>query len=197
MAYPRLAARRESEPWASGTASAADTKLWVTCKNLEMKSPSTRRRLYLMRHGSVDYFDADRRPVPPETVPLNQRGQQQADAAGALFGERKISFDAVVVSGLPRTVETAWRVLAAAGQTADLVEEPALQEIRGGRLADIPPASLEHAFFGAFNAHDDVEQQRFLGGESVGELLDRALPAFDRWRADTGWCVCLWSCMAA
>ncbi|HEY8972906.1 MAG TPA: histidine phosphatase family protein, partial [Burkholderiaceae bacterium] len=44
-----------------------------------------RRRLYLMRHGSVDYFKADGTPVPPHTVPLNEAGRAQADAAGALF----------------------------------------------------------------------------------------------------------------
>ena len=62
-----------------------------------------RRRIYLMRHGSVDYFHADGTPLPPLTVPLNASGRQQADAAGALYAECGVRFDHVIVSGLPRT----------------------------------------------------------------------------------------------
>jgi probable phosphoglycerate mutase len=65
-----------------------------------------RRRLYLMRHGSVDYFLPDGTPVPPDTVALNAAGRMQADAAGTLFGQTGVRFDRVWASGLPRTVET-------------------------------------------------------------------------------------------
>jgi broad specificity phosphatase PhoE len=136
-----------------------------------------RRRIYLMRHGSVDYFLADGTPVHPHTVPLNAAGRKQADAAGALYAQCGVRFDKVIVSGLNRTVETATRVLAAAGQSLPLHTEPALEEIRGGKLADIPPDEVEAAFLGAFT--QGSESQRFLGGESIGELLDRALPAFE------------------
>ena len=140
-----------------------------------------------MRHGSVDYFRADGSPVPPDTVPLNGQGRRQADAAGALFAERGVRFDRVVASGLPRTVETAQRVLAAGGQSHQIEIEPALQEIRGGRLTDIPRDQLEAAFTGAFHAEHDIESTRFLGGESIGELLDRVLPAFDALLARSDW----------
>jgi broad specificity phosphatase PhoE len=150
-----------------------------------MKAP--RRRIYLMRHGSVDYFRADGSAVPPHTVPLNAAGREQADAAGALFAQCGVRFDRVIVSGLNRTVETAQRVLAAAGQSLALETDPALEEIRGGRLADIPPDAVEAAFLGAFQTGIGVEAQRFLGGESVGELLDRALPAFERVLARGDW----------
>ena len=142
-----------------------------------MKRPG-RRRIYLMRHGSVDYFLADGSPVQPHAVPLNGAGRAQADAAGALYAECGVRFDKVVVSGLARTVETATRVLQAAGLALPLEHEPALEEIRGGKLADIPPDEVEAAFLGAFQ-HGE-ESQRFLGGESIGELLDRCLPAFER-----------------
>ena len=140
-----------------------------------------------MRHGSVDYFRADGSPVPPDTVPLNAQGRHQADAAGALFAERGVRFDRVVASGLPRTIETAQRVLAASGQTHEIEIEPALQEIRGGRLTDIPRDQLEAAFTGAFHAERDIEGTRFLAGESIGELLDRVLPAFESLLARTDW----------
>lgn len=152
-----------------------------------MSVPAPRRRLYLMRHGTVDYFGPDGTPVHPDTVALNDEGERQADAAGALFRQCGVRFDRALVSGLPRTVQTAERALAAAGQALTLEHEPALQEIRGGRLADIPPDQVEQAFLGAFRAGADVEQQRFLGGESIGELLDRALPAFEALCARTDW----------
>jgi probable phosphoglycerate mutase len=146
-----------------------------------------RRRIYLMRHGSVDYFHADGTPIPPLTVPLNAAGRAQADAAGALYAQCGVRFDRVIVSGLQRTVETAERVLAAAGLPMPLEHEPALAEIRGGRLSDIAPEEVEAAFLGAFQGGPDLEQRRFLGGESVGELLDRTLPAFARIVARPDW----------
>lgn len=146
-----------------------------------------RRRIYLMRHGSVDYFRADGSAAPPDTVALNEQGREQADAAGTLFAECEVNFDRVLTSGLARTVETAQRVLVAARQNLAIEIEPALQEIRPGRLADIPPEQVRDAFLGAFQAGPGIESQRFLGGESVGELLDRTLPAFDALLASPGW----------
>jgi probable phosphoglycerate mutase len=141
-----------------------------------------------MRHGSVDYFLPDGTPVHPHTVALNEAGRAQADAAGALFAAAGTRFDRVVASGLERTVETARRVLAAAGQpTADIACDPRLQEIRPGRLGDIPRAQVREAFTRVFSADADVESHRFLGGETVGEMLDRCLPAFDELLADTHW----------
>ena len=147
-----------------------------------------RRRIYLMRHGAVDYFRADGSAIPPRGVPLNATGRAQADAAGALFEQCGVRFDQVVASGLPRTVETATRVLAAAGQSLEIDIEPALEEIRGGPLGDIAPDQIEAAFLGAYRAVGrDVEGHRFLGGESIGELLDRVLPAFEALLARGDW----------
>lgn len=147
---------------------------------------SSRRRIYLMRHGSVTYFDAAGKPVLPETVPLNELGRAQATAAGRMFAQQQVRFDRVIVSGLPRTVETATRVLAETGQPVALETWPELEEIRGGRLASIAEADLRDAFTGAFDGMVG-EDKRFLGGESVGELMDRIHPAVTRLRADPDW----------
>ncbi|NNG23206.1 histidine phosphatase family protein [Massilia sp. ML15P13] len=139
-----------------------------------------------MRHGSVTYFDDSGKPYLPESVALNETGQAQADAAGHAFFDAGVRFDRVIVSGLPRTVETAQRVLAASQQ--DLVPEvwSELHEIRGGRLSTIPTDELRRAFTGAFEGVVD-EDQRFLGGESVGEMMERVHPAIDRLRARDDW----------
>jgi probable phosphoglycerate mutase len=145
-----------------------------------------RRRIFLMRHGSVTYFDSTGKPFLPESVPLNEQGREQATTAGKVFAQAGLRFDRVIVSGLPRTVETAARVLAETAQTIELQEWSDLVEIRGGRLSEIPDAQLKEAFTGAFEGIAP-EDKRFLGGESVGELMNRVHPAIDRLRADADW----------
>jgi probable phosphoglycerate mutase len=145
-----------------------------------------RRRIFIMRHGSVTYFDAAGNPVLPESVPLNAAGREQAIAAGRVFAESGIRFDRVIVSGLPRTVETASLVLAETKQKIELHQIPELVEIRGGKLAAIPDAELREAFIGAFEGVAP-EEKRFLAGESIGELMDRVHPAIDTLRADPDW----------
>lgn len=145
-----------------------------------------RRRIYLMRHGSVTYFDANGHPYLPESVPLNNHGRKQATAAGAVFAAENLHFDRVIVSGLPRTVETATLVLAETGQDIPLERWPELEELRGGKLSTISDNDLNEAFIGAFEGVV-AEHKQFLGGESVGELMDRVYPAIDRLRADPHW----------
>jgi probable phosphoglycerate mutase len=131
-----------------------------------------RRRLILMRHGDVSYVDEAGEPVHPESVPLTRAGRDQAEAARqALAG---IAFDLVIASDLPRTLETAEVV--APGRKVELW--PELSEWRGGRLDAIPADELETQFVGALQVRD--EAARFLGGESLGEALDRVHPAFER-----------------
>ena len=126
-----------------------------------------RRRLYLMRHAEVSYVGGH----DPELVRLTPRGHEQAAAAKRAL--EHVAFDLVVTSGLPRTVETAEVV----APGAEPEQWPAFDEWRGGRLDDVPEEELERLFVGALQVSD--ERQRFLGGESLGEALDRVLPAFD------------------
>jgi len=149
-----------------------------------------RRRVYLMRHGAVTYFDETGRPIAPDTVPLNEEGRKQATAAGKIFNAENIVFDRVIVSGLPRTVETAQRVLAEMPAMQErgitLEQWPELQEIRGGKLAEIPEQEVAQAFIGAFEG-TVPEERRFLNGESIGEFLDRVIPAITQLRAQPDW----------
>ena len=168
---------------------------------------STRRRIYLLRHAEVAYFDQDGQPVAPDEVPLTPAGRRQAERAGAtLSGAR---FDRALTSGLPRTVETAHLVLSAAapGGAAEArptsapvgprppstpaappaVEEwPELRELVPGRLADLAPEELEATFVGAFRGVL-AGPTRFLGGETIDQLFDRVLPALERLLADPSW----------
>lgn len=136
-----------------------------------------------MRHAQVAYFE-DGRPLQPESVPLTEAGRDQARAAAELLGG--IEFDRVITSGLPRTLETA-RIVAPGIEPESW---PDLREIESGRLGDIPEDELERAFLEAWR---DVvpEDKPFLGGETVGSLLDRVLPAVERLLADREWDVVL------
>jgi broad specificity phosphatase PhoE len=139
-----------------------------------------RRRLYLMRHADVVYFGEGGRPLDPDRAPLTAEGVEQARAAARAFAG--VAFDRVVTSGLTRTVETAGVV--APNLAAE--EWPELVELRTGRLGDIPEDELEAAFTGAFKAVVP-EGTSFLGGETIGSLFDRVLPAVERLVADPGW----------
>lgn len=140
----------------------------------------SRRRIYLMRHADVAYFAGDGRPFPQDEVPITSEGRRQAAAAArALAGAR---FDRVVTSGLRRTVETATVVAPALEAEA----WPELRELRAGRIHEIPEDELEAAFTGAFRGRVS-EDVRFLGGESIGSLLDRVLPAVGKIVEDETW----------
>jgi broad specificity phosphatase PhoE len=129
-----------------------------------------RRRLLLMRHGAVEYFDAFGRPHPPDDVPLTPAGVEQARAMGTGFAAAGLRIDRAVTSGLVRTRETALQVLDAAG------------------LA--PEADLRSAFVSAFEGPVPRET-RFLHGETIGAMLDRTLPALRKLLANNDWDVAL------
>ncbi|HET7745104.1 MAG TPA: histidine phosphatase family protein [Gaiellaceae bacterium] len=139
-----------------------------------------RRRIYLMRHGAVSYVASDGRPVAPDDVVLTDEGRTEARAAHDLFAG--VHFDRVLTSGLPRAVETA-RIVAPG---ATIEEWPELHELRGDRLSAIPEDELEDEFVHAFRGVVPNDK-RFLGGETIGELFDRVLPALDHLLDDAGW----------
>ena len=136
-----------------------------------------------MRHAAVAYFE-DGRPLRPDDVPLTEEGIEQARAAGEALAP--VRFDRVLTSGLPRAIETA-RIVAPG---VDAESWPDLRELEGGRLGDIPEDELERTFVRAF--HGVVpEGARFLGGETIGSLFDRVLPALDRLLVAPDWDVVL------
>jgi|SRR5581483_10618339 len=111
------------------------------------KVPQTpRRRIYLMRHGNVSYFDDAGRPVPPNTVPLTPEGQHQANLAARELAD--VPLDRAVASDLRRCVETA--TLVTAGRNLPIETHETLREIHPGRLRDLPIEEVEKTFLGAF-----------------------------------------------
>ena len=146
-----------------------------------------RRRIYLMRHGEVSYFGDPTRPVDAEGVALTPAGHEQARAAGRAL--RAVAFDRVVTSGLPRTIRTAELVLEQLAQPPRdpvLRHDPDLQEFRPGDLHAIPDEALEEAFLTAWRGRPPREAA-FVGGETVGSVVDRVSDALERIHADPDW----------
>jgi probable phosphoglycerate mutase len=139
-----------------------------------------RRRIYLMRHAQVRYFQGEH----PHDVLLTEAGSLQAAAAAEAL--REVSFDRVITSGLPRTLETA-RAIA---PNATLEENSALREIESGELRGVAPEIVQEMMTAAFRGIVPLDT-RFLGGETIGELLDRVVPEIDALRADENWDVVL------
>jgi broad specificity phosphatase PhoE len=140
----------------------------------------SRRRIYLMRHAQVRYFEG----VHPHEVLLTETGREQAAAARAALQD--VRFDRVVTSGLPRTLETA-RIVA---PYADHESKHELREIEGGELRGVDPSEVQAMMTAAFRGVVPRES-RFLGGESVDELFDRVLPELDALLGDESWDIAL------
>lgn len=143
-----------------------------------------RRRIYLLRHADVSYVDAAGRLIPPHLAALTPAGEEQARALANAF--RSVQFERVITSGLARTVRTAQLIFAGRSDAPAVESWSAFAEMRGGKLRDLNPESLEAEFLGAFRGAAP-ESARFLGGESIGELFDRVLPALQRLLDDPGW----------
>jgi broad specificity phosphatase PhoE len=135
-----------------------------------------RRRIYLMRHAEVRYFEG----VHPEQVVLTERGRVQAESAAAEL--RDVAFDRVVTSWLERTLETA-RIVAPGRDPESRYE---LREIESGDIREVAPDEVQTMMTAAFRGVVPLET-RFLGGETIGALLDRVLPEIDALLADAGW----------
>ena len=144
---------------------------------------ASRRRLYLFRHGAVDYLDDNGEWVDdPDIVNLNPRGRAQAESMATLFNG--IHVDKAICSGLPRTLQTGKTVLADRPVEIEVFAE--LEEIR--------PTKGEPA--GGYDVYTDIafshwraehEDARFLGGERYHDFYNRISAAMETLLADSSW----------
>ena len=142
-----------------------------------------RRRIYLFRHGSVDYMDSNGNVVPDtDDVDLNDTGRAQAAAMRDLFADVKI--DKALCSGLPRTRQTGEIILGARDMpletNAGFVEIRQLEGEAPGPYDIIADIAFSH-----FRATD--EEARFLGGERYSDFYARIRTAFEDVLTDGSW----------
>ncbi len=148
-----------------------------------------RRRLYLMRHGHVDYFaPAVRAAGTTDLVPLTALGREQALASGA--GLAHVRFDRALCSGLPRTRQTAEIVLGANADAGhlQLEEDRGFVEIKGGRIDPPVKSRDELAARMAFEFDRAGEPgARMMGGDAFADVQARAVAATQRLLAQADW----------
>jgi len=141
-----------------------------------------RRRIYLFRHGAVDYFDAAGQVVAdPDDVGLNEQGRLEAQGMCTLVAE--IALDRAVCSGLRRTRETAERILS--GRALRIEENAALAEIRPARERQAEFDMFRDVAYSHWKAVEPGG--RFLGGELYAEFYARIARAMDELVADRSW----------
>lgn len=143
---------------------------------------SSRRRIYLLRHADVCYFDEQGKPFPPDTVPLTEIGIRQAEAAGNALVD--VSIDRIIATGMPRTQQTA--EIMARNHDVPIETQNDFREIAPGRLKEIPVDELQRVFLGAFDSRV-TRESRFLGGETYGAMQDRVLGRLRQLVEDTTW----------
>jgi probable phosphoglycerate mutase len=145
-------------------------------------APRDRRRLLLVRHGHVDYFTPSGAPLNPRDAPLSGRGRDEVDALADALVDTPI--DVALTSPLPRTRETATRILQ--GRATPLIEDEGFAEIRPGRLREIPVAAREAEIAYPYDRAGDPAA-RFIGGEIWGDFRVRVVAALDRLLVRPGW----------
>lgn len=144
---------------------------------------ASRRRLYLFRHGAVDYIEPDGQWVEdPDIVDLNQRGIAQAAAMAELF--KDICVDKAVCSGLPRTRQTGETIIGDRSVELEVFAE--LEEIRPlkGQNAGGYDVCADIAFS---HWRAEEEDARFLGGERYHDFYERIAAAMETLLADRSW----------
>jgi probable phosphoglycerate mutase len=136
-----------------------------------------RRRVYLMRHGFVDYTSAAvRKARDPKVATLTDRGVEEAKAAGVALSE--VHFDLALCSGLPRTRQTAEIVLAEHPKAPELEVEARFGELRSGSYMDFHSAEhLAAVMTFTFEQAGQPDAEFLPGGERFADALIRVQAA--------------------
>ena len=142
-----------------------------------------RRRLYLMRHGHVDYFSGI---SDLHQVTLTRRGKSEAEAAAKAFAH--VHFDRAICSGLPRTRETAEAVFFGIADAPELEIDADLVELRGGARPDVKSrAELIKLMNSYFERAHEPGATNLEGGEVFADAQARVVGALERLLASTDW----------
>ncbi len=150
-----------------------------------------RRRIYLMRHGFVDYTsEAVRKARDPKVATLTPRGEEEARAAGIALSE--VHFDLALYSGLPRTRQTADIVLAEHPKAPNLEVDERFGELRSGTYMDFHSAEhLAAVMTFTFEQAGEPGAEFLPGGEKFADALIRGRAALRDLLLRPGWATAL------
>lgn len=147
-----------------------------------------RRRIYLMRHGFVDYTSQEvREAQDPSIAYLTDIGCQEARAAGVALSE--VQLDIAFHTGLRRTQETAEIVLSEHGlETPELEFDRRFQELRSGQYIDFKsPEHLAATMTFQFEQAGQPGATFLEGGEKFEEAMIRIEDGLKGLLSRPGW----------
>jgi len=150
-----------------------------------------RRRIYLMRHGFVDYTsEAVRKARDPKVATLTPRGEEEARAAGVALSE--VHFDLALCSGLARTRQTAQIVMAQHPNAPELETDERFGELKSGTYMDFHSAEhLAAVMTFIFEQAGEPGAEFLPGGEKFADALARGRAALLELLLRPGWATAL------
>lgn len=133
-----------------------------------------RRRIYLMRHGHVDYFTRTVAEKGPHEAALTKLGRSQADAAGQALAD--IAFDINLSSGYARTRDTLDIAMARNRHAKPSHDTDAdLVEVRTGTIKNVSSRrAMAHAMAFEYDSAGKPGATLFENGEIFAEAFARA-----------------------
>lgn len=150
-----------------------------------------RRRIYLMRHGFVDYTSQKvRQARDPSIAELTDTGQEEARTAGIALSNVKL--DMALYSGLLRTEQTAKIVLAENDAPPPLEKEARFQELKSGQYIDFKSAEqLAATMTFQFEQAGQPGATFLEGGERFSDAMVRIEAGMIDLLARPGWATAL------
>ncbi len=143
-----------------------------------------RRRIFLLRHGDVNYFTEDGERVPdPTQVQLTEWGREQAAMMGEVLADLPI--DHAFHSGMRRTEETA-NIVMKGRDDVPMQALPGFREIKSGDINSMSFERIEAEYvYGFENAA--TPGARFADGEAFAEFRERIVTALLEFLDMAGW----------
>ncbi len=147
-------------------------------KRMDQSSGNEKTTLYLVRHGATDANE--QRPYVLQgsgiDLSLSANGREQAAAVGRLLSGRTVHH--VYSSSLVRAMETAETIADHHGHQVRPIEQLVECDVGQWEGMDWDSIMREHAQ--AYQAlMEDPATNPYLGGESYGDVLQRAEPAIE------------------
>lgn len=150
-----------------------------------------RRRIYLMRHGFVDYTSKEVREArDPSIARLTDVGREEAKAAGTALSD--VHLDVAFHTGLNRTRETANIVLGEHVNPPELEREERFQELKSGQYIDFQsPEQLAAIMTFQFEQAGTPGATFLDGGEPFSDAMVRIEDGMKGLLSRPGWATAL------
>ncbi len=133
---------------------------------------NVRKRLYLFRHGEVDYMSSGKVVDDPDQVNLTENGRQQA--VNIDENTKEFTIERIVCSGLPRTIQTSEHIAKRRG--IKIEKFPSLKEYQWD-----PKLLMETDITKFGYLFEDSKAKEMIGGtEDADEFYKRVVGTLEK-----------------